>query len=159
MSDQQFGIARILIVASKNTRANDVVELQTLLRSAGIRSTAARVEVLRQLRKAKSPLSHAELATELSPLGFDKATVFRNLSDLTDAGLIVRTELGDHVWRFELRDGDHADAAAHPHFLCTTCGQVTCVADAPWVSRLKNNGVEVGSVTEILLKGHCKLCQ
>src|SRR5215831_18148858 len=85
----------------------DVAALQELLRGAGLRSTSARIAVLRRLRSAKSPLSHSELAEELTPLGLDKATVFRNLTDLTDAGLVVRTELGDHVWRFALHDHEH----------------------------------------------------
>ena len=88
------------IMLKSTSSAEDVATLQELLRGAGLRSTSARIAVLQCLRSAKSPLSHAELADELTPLGLDKATVFRNLSDLTDAGLVVRTELGDHVWRF-----------------------------------------------------------
>ena len=40
-----------------------------------------------------------------------------------------RIDLGDHVWRFELKgkDGGHADA--HPHFVCTDCGTVSCLTD------------------------------
>src|SRR6185369_17162653 len=98
--------------------AEDIAALQGLLRNAGLRSTTARIAVLQRLRSAKSPLSHAELADELTPRGLDKATVFRNLTDLTDAGLVVRTELGDHVWRFEIHDQKHGQQGKHPHFVC-----------------------------------------
>ena len=64
--------------------------------------------------------------------GIDKATAFRNLNDMTDAGLLRRTELGDHVWRFELRRQDgaggheesgtpHAPSAAGLHDRRTRC--------------------------------------
>src|SRR5579871_3937132 len=99
---------------------SDVATLQELLRGAGLRSTTARIAVLQRLRSARSPLSHAELAGQLTPLGLDKATIFRNLSDLTDAGLLVRTELGDHVWRFEIHDRAHGEKGHHPHFVCVT---------------------------------------
>jgi Fur family ferric uptake transcriptional regulator len=70
-----------------SSSTEDIAAVQELLRSAGLRSTTARIAVLQRLRNAKTPLSHAELADELTPLGLDKATVFRNLTDLTDAGL------------------------------------------------------------------------
>ena len=58
---------------------NDVAELKEMLRAAGLRSTSARLAVLRQLRGAIVPLSHADLATELVPSGLDRATVYRKL--------------------------------------------------------------------------------
>ena len=137
---------------------DQVAALQQLLRAAGLRSTTARIAVLQRLRTAKSPLSHAELADELTPLGLDKATVFRNLSDLTDAGLVVRTELGDHVWRFEVHDRKHGEKGKHPHFVCVTCGNVTCLGGVKLPPRLTSRGEEIGRVTEVLLRGYCKNC-
>ena len=139
--------------------ADEIAALQTLLRDAGLRSTTARIAVLQRLRSAKSPLSHAELADELTPLGLDKATVFRNLTDLTDAGLVVRTELGDHVWRFEIHDRVHGGAGTHPHFVCITCGSVTCLGGVKLPPRITARGKAVGSVTEVLFRGYCKSCE
>ena len=51
-------------------------EARELLRSAGLRCTAARLAVLQHLRQVQAPVSHAEVAEKLVPLGFDKATVF-----------------------------------------------------------------------------------
>jgi Fur family ferric uptake transcriptional regulator len=136
----------------------DVAVLQDQIRGAGLRSTSARIAVLQRLRSAKSPLSHAELADKLTPLGLDKATVFRNLSDLTDAGLVVRTELGDHVWRFEIHDRTHGEKGRHPHFVCVTCGSVTCLGGVKLPPQLTARGKEIGSVTEILIRGHCRSC-
>jgi Fur family ferric uptake transcriptional regulator len=75
-------------------------------------------------------MSHAEIFVALDDKGFDRATVYRNLMDLTEVGLLSRTDVGDHVWRFELRrDGPHGHPNDHPHFVCTDCGDVTCLPD------------------------------
>ena len=119
-----------------------------------------RLAVLHQLRQSRTPLSHANIASTLAPLGYDRATVYRNLVDLSEAGLISRVDLGDHVWRFELRSEGKHDADEHPHFVCTECGEVSClvgvevsVTPAPGTKRSA-----VGEVTEVLLKGRCNRC-
>ena len=79
------------------------MQLQQKLRGAGLRSTALRVAVLRRLERATTPLSHADLVDALADQGLDRVTLYRNLNDLAEAGLVARTDLGDHTWRFELR--------------------------------------------------------
>lgn len=137
---------------------NEEAEIRQLLREAGLKCTTARMEVLRRLREARSPMTHADLSNDLVPHGFDKATVFRNLNDLADAGLLSRTELGDHVWRFEIRHGDRSEEGGHPHFVCVDCGTVTCLSDVEFDTATKRRAARVGRVTEILLKGHCVDC-
>ena len=78
-------------------------EIRASIRSAGLRSTMPRIAVLSYLQSVTTPLSHAEIFDALEEQGFDRATIYRNLVDLTEAGLLVRTDVGDHVWRFELR--------------------------------------------------------
>ncbi len=136
----------------------DLQEIRTLLRSAGLRSTPARIQVLKELRRAKAPMTHAELAEKLVPLGFDKATVFRNLSDLTEAEILHRAELGDHVWRFEMRNPDDAHAGSHPHFVCVDCGNVTCLDEMEFTAASRQRSAEIARITEILIKGHCSTC-
>ena len=138
---------------------NDTERLRSQLRDAGLRCTAARVAVLQRLERATAPVTHAELAGELVPEGFDQATIFRNLVDLTEADLVTRTELGDHVWLFELRDPDHPGDGGHPHFVCVDCGGVTCLADVDFDTRTKKRAATIGQVTEVLLKGHCNACR
>ena len=143
-------------------------DLRRRIKTAGLRCTAARVAVLRHLEAAIGPRTHAEVSEALDGLGFDRATIYRNLTELTDAKLAARVEVGDRVWRFEATasGGGHHDDE-HPHFVCTTCGEVSCLDDVqvairPRGSR-KNAGSgdrhRIGSVTEILLKGHCEQCQ
>jgi len=147
-------------MATKMRRLNreEVEAVRAIIRKVGIRATPARISALLELRPATSPLTHADLSDRLVPLGFDKATVFRNLNDLTEAGLVSRTELGDHVWRFEAIDPDHPDKSSHPHFVCTQCGTIQCLESMELTTVSKRKAESIGRITNILLKGECTDC-
>lgn len=137
----------------------EVKEIKESIRSVGLRATPARVLTLRILREATAPLSHAEVALRLSESNIDKATAFRNLNDMSDAGLLRRTELGDHVYRFEeFRAGEQGNDS-HPHFLCTVCGVVSCLDNVKLTAGSQRASEQVGEVTEILLRGRCNTCK
>src|SRR5215510_10413216 len=107
---------------------SSLAELRAKIRATGLRSTAPRVAVLQYLQQATTPVSHAALYEALADQGFDRATIYRNLIDLTEVGLLSRTDVGDHVWRFELRqEGQRGHQNEHPHFMCTDCGEVACL--------------------------------
>ena len=139
------------------------------IRGAGLRCTSARVAVMQHLETATGPLTHAEVSEALSHLGFDRATIYRNLTELTEAALAARVELGDHVWRFEAkRAGGGHKGDDHPHFVCTTCGEVSCLDDVQVAimprpgegkAAKKPAGGRIGLVTEVLLKGRCEQCE
>ncbi|MCS5617744.1 MAG: transcriptional repressor [Planctomycetota bacterium] len=149
--------------------ANDEAVRQRI-RGVGLRCTAARVAVMHHLETASGPLTHAEVAEALDELGFDRATIYRNLIELTEAKLAARVELGDHVWRFEAkRAGGGHKGDDHPHFVCTTCGEVSCLDDVqvaitrrPAGSGDRKQSVPeraIATVTEVLLKGRCERCE
>jgi len=148
-----------MVEHTRRVDAKEVEEIREILRQSGIRATPARIAVLQELRHTQSPLTHADLAEKLVPLGFDKATVFRNLTDLSDANLISRTELGDHVWRFEALDPNNPGGEKHPHFVCVGCGSVSCLGDMEFTSISKRRAKSIGRITEILIKGHCSTCE
>ena len=137
--------------------------LKQTLRAAGLRATSARAAVLHCLIDADAPLTHAEVCERVAAQGYDRATLYRNLIDLTEVGLAVRTDHGDHLWRFELvgqKDGgDHSDVA-HPHFVCSGCGEVRCLpeesVDVKPVSGLPR-ALEHKQV-EIQIRGLCNDC-
>ncbi|TWT54042.1 Ferric uptake regulation protein [Rubripirellula amarantea] len=146
--------------SGKEGSANDpLVQIQGDIRAAGLRATPARTATLILLRESTSPLSHAEVADHLAQTGVDKATAFRNLNDMAEAGLLRRSELGDHVWRFEAIDPTQSDAHVHPHFLCVDCGSVACLDDVELTAHSQRQSDRVGQVTEILLRGHCNDCR
>jgi len=146
--------------------------LRARIRAAGLRCTPARVAVLNHLEHAAGPRTHAEVAEALADLGVDRATIYRNLVELTEAKLASRVELGDHMWRFEVRRPDHHGRAAadHPHFVCTSCGEVSCLDDVnvaitPRGKSRQPNAAKPRrptprrTVTEVLLKGRCGDCR
>jgi Fur family ferric uptake transcriptional regulator len=136
-------------------------EIQNLLRGAGLRSTASRIAVLEHFHAHGGQKSHADLFAALEGRGFDRATIYRILVDLADAKILSRTDLGDHVWRFELRKGadgvEHVEE--HPHFVCTDCGEVACL---PGVTIKISGSKAPKSVAKnrvaIQLKGVCDKC-
>lgn len=161
--------------------------VKALVRGAGLRCTAARLVVLQHMLTASGPKTHAEVSAALDHRGFDRATIYRNLTELTEAKLVTRVDLGDHVWRFEAKR--HEDGSGHggdhPHFVCTSCGEVSCLNDVnvaitprPGTHRRsaaaddaagkpggrrsasvagKRQGIP--AVTEVLLKGTCENCE
>ena len=139
-------------------------ELCHRIRAAGMRVTSARRAVLRSLLKADTPVSHREVADELVLLGIDPATVYRNLVSLANAGLLSRSELGDHVWRFEIRSGDQATdlqhGVEHPHMICVECGSVIClpVISSEFIASLQDADPEIGVIHEIVVRGSCRRC-
>lgn len=102
-------------------------EMRDHLRDLGLRATSPRLAVLSTLHDHAAPLSHEALMERLGD--FDRATVYRILSDLFQAGLLRRMDLGDHIWRFELLDTCRTVRDDHAHFLCTACGEVTCLPE------------------------------
>lgn len=138
---------------------NNIDSIRDDIRAVGLRATPARVATLRLLREATSPMTHAAVAARLDQSGVDKATAFRNLNDMTEAGLLRRTELGDHVYRFEeIRPGEEA-SESHPHFLCTVCGNVSCLDNVQLTAGSLRESGKVGEVAEILLRGRCNQCR
>lgn len=132
-----------------------------LLKSAGLRSTAARVAVLQRLAGADQPVSHAEVVDSLQNFGFDQSTIFRSLQELSEAGVVNRLDLGDQLRRFELRGAIGEDALEHPHFMCVDCGKVACLEDFSFrlsPSRGPRRD-QIGEITEVLIKGHCGDCR
>ena len=132
--------------------------VQNAIRRSGLRATPARMATLILLRDSTSPMTHAEVSEHLAVSGIDKATAFRNLNDLAESGLLRRTELGDHVWRFEVVRDEESARDGHPHFLCVDCGTVSCLDDVKLTAGSLRQSSKVGEITEILLRGHCNDC-
>jgi Fur family ferric uptake transcriptional regulator len=131
------------------------------LRAAGLKCTEQRLAVLWELENAAAPLSHREMLDRLAPYHWDPATTFRNLNDLCQTELVARIDVGDHVWRFELRERASQRESQHPHFLCLVCGNITCLHDVSVADAVKKLTPRSGSATveEVLLKGRCQQCR
>jgi len=137
-----------------------MTDLRDRLRTAGLRATGARVAVLEILLDSKGPLSHAEVYERVGDRGIDRATSYRNLIDLAEAGLVRRSDHGDHVWRFEwVGDAGPHDVSEHAHFVCSTCGNVSCLpAGAIAVHAVRGAPRSLKAHVEVQVRGRCDSC-
>jgi Fur family ferric uptake transcriptional regulator len=79
--------------------------------------------------------------------------------DLTERGLANRRDLGDHVWRFDLRTADlRRHEQDHPHFSCTECGSLECLPREAVHLSAALSGSAYGRSAEIQLRGRCARC-
>ncbi len=149
------------IAGSRASVAADIAPLASILRKAGLRSTGPRIAVLRWLSRSQTPVSHPEIFEALAEAGFDRATLYRNLVDLAEVGIVRRTDLGDHVWRYELRSSEDGHVVEHPHFVCTDCGEVACLPGVA-VKIVTTSGETPRAVRSrkvaVQLSGRCNEC-
>lgn len=135
-------------------------ELRGLLRAQGLRATSVRMAVLKSLHDHQGPMTHEQVMDSLSGGAFDRATVWRILSDLADVGIMQRMDLGDRVWRYELIDACRAVEDDHAHFLCEACGDVSCL---PPLELRTQEGLlpEIlrGADIRVRLSGTCVTCK
>ena len=132
---------------------------KTLLRSVNLRCTAARIAVVQTLANHQTPLSPTEVADELAEFGFDKSTIYRSLTELGEAGIVARLDLGDTVRRFELLPQGAEGRSEHPHFMCIDCGKVICLSGYQ-IELVPKDATQKppGRLDEVLVKGHCNAC-
>lgn len=102
-------------------------EVRTLLKQHGLRATAPRIAVLVVLHEHGRPMTHEQVMEALPQGVHDKASIWRILADLAEIDVLSRMDLGDRVWRYELRDACRAVTDDHAHFLCEDCGEVSCL--------------------------------
>jgi Fur family ferric uptake transcriptional regulator len=139
--------------------AKNVDELRDQVRARGLRATPSRLAVLEMLRASDAPMSHGDVADRLASQAWDRATIYRNLTDLAEVGLLRRTDVGDHVWRFEAPSpGDDHDTG-HPHFVCTECGSVECLPGLEVsMRRAKAPRAVKQRQVEVHVRGLCDSC-
>ena len=102
-----------------------IPSLAEQIRRCGARATPARVRVLRLLREAPTPLSHAEIEARLGELAIDRVTLYRVLDWLVMSGLAHKNADAQRVFRFSSASlGEHT---THVHFRCEQCGGVYCL--------------------------------
>ena len=110
------------------------------------------------MRDASEPMSHNEVTARVASATWDSTTIYRNLVDLVEAGLLRRTDIGDHVWRFEAIGEGHG-AATHPHFVCTACGTIECLPRAKLVTQSRGPRAVHKHEVEVQVRGVCDACR
>lgn len=96
------------------------VDIEALLRDAGLRATRQRIALLASLRKVDVPRAVEDIVS-VSKGAFDTATAYRVLEAFREAGLVRRIELAQGRALYE------AAGAHHHHAVCTVCGKIVDV--------------------------------
>lgn len=91
--------------------------VDALLEEVGCRVTGPRREVARLLARTRGSFSAEAINEELSGVG--RATVYRTLKLLSDAGVLCKTTLPDGSPRYSFDHSWH-----HHHLICSACGTV-----------------------------------
>lgn len=176
---QPHPVARATPILRRSTTKTHATQgAETQLRTAGVRVTTARVQVLAALLAARSAVSHQDIQDQLSAL--DRVTLYRALDCLTEAGLAHKIASDDRVFRYSA-GAEHGanennlplDQIRHPHghFKCTRCGRVFCLEpqtgdeiQADWQQQLRDTlhqtlgeGFQSHDI-ELTIKGWCADC-
>ena len=128
------------------------------LEAQGIKPTAMRILVYRELDRARHPVSLKDL--EESMVTADRSTIFRTLTLLHDHHVIHAIEDGSGAMKYELCHSDKAhdaDEDQHPHFYCESCRRTFCLHDVtiPEVSLPRGY---LATAWNFLIKGTCAEC-
>jgi len=127
--------------------------LHSLLRSAGLRATTARVALLQELSGVRGPCAASGLAERVAAT-CDRPTVYRNLATLVAAGIVQELgRAGGQSW-FRLVDGDADTSAAV--FVCNDCGGAFALA--VHVDVAEPQWRQVLADTSLLMAGTCPGC-
>jgi len=129
------------------------------LTAAGERVTQQRLVVADALTRAGRQLTAAELyeiVRETQP-SLGRATVFRTVERLVDAGVARRLELDGHVYAYVACEPEH-----HHHLACTSCGRVEEIPES-WVRPIaaratKRLGFEIDDA-RVDFYGRCSTCR
>jgi Fur family ferric uptake transcriptional regulator len=128
-----------------------------IIRAAGLRSTAGRIEIVKTLLRADSPLSQEQIASQIGRRGLNKVSIYRALESFIEAGLIHKVHLAGRTWLFELAH-NCTHTQCHPHFTCTNCGATRCMTGATVPLA---DGIEQGFIVHrqsVQLEGLCPEC-
>lgn len=129
------------------------------LKSKGVKLTQARKSILDILYKTGQPLSAEDILTKLKSSNStpDRATVYRQVSFLTESGVLSELDFGDGKKRYEYDFKKH-----HHHIVCLNCGKIedfTPLSDLEKEEKSisKNKGFKVSYHT-LEFFGTCKNC-
>jgi len=129
------------------------------LTAAGERVTQQRLIVADTLARAGRQLTAAQLYEQVRDRqpSLGRATVFRTVERLVDAGVARRLELDGHVYAYVACQPEH-----HHHLSCTSCGRVEEIPES-WVKPIATRatehlGFEIDDA-RLDFYGRCRACQ
>ncbi len=123
----------------------------------GVRPTAMRLLVMRELMQARRPLSLRELEDRMPTA--ERSTIFRTLTLLLNHHLVHPIEDGSGALRYEACESDdhHTHDDQHTHFYCEQCHRTFCFRNTKIPQVALPEGFRMSSIN-YMLKGLCPEC-
>ena len=125
------------------------------LKESGLKSTPGRRAVLQVLGKTSSPLSPEQIHAKVGSEVCDRATVYRILDSLNEAGLAQRLTLEGKTLYLPEESSHH-----HHHIICRKCRSTVCL-DECLISPLEKKAQQLGFQDihhSLQLTGLCSKC-
>ncbi len=133
-------------------------EVVSRLAQKGVKPTANRILVYRELAQSERPMSLSDI--EMRQLSLDKSSIFRVLTLFMEHHVVHSFSDGRGVLHYELCGSrgtcNHTDS--HLHFYCESCQQSFCLEDIPLPSIELPEGYTIHSAS-FVLKGECPACR
>lgn len=135
---------------------NDNIE--NILTDRGIKPTANRILVMKELMKASHPVNLADLEVLLE-FSMDKASIFRVLELFAEKDVVHVIEDGSRSLKYELchSENKHSIADQHAHFYCEHCKETYCIEAARVPMIDIPDGFTPHSINYVI-KGICPKC-
>ena len=128
------------------------------LRNAGIRITAVRLMIWKQIRHEMEGVFSLYDMEEALPT-VDRSTLFRTLTILNDAHLLHNVDDGSGVQKYCVcHHDDTRHCMGHVHLTCRVCHRTFCLSNVRIPPVALPDGF-VTEETEYVVKGVCKNCR
>lgn len=133
-------------------------DAEALLEKRGVRPTANRILVLRELMRATHPISLADLETAMGYC-MDRASIFRVLELFAERDVVHVIEDGSRSLKYELCHSErcHTIADQHVHFYCERCRKTYCFEEISVPVVPVPEGFRAHAVN-YMIKGICPKC-
>ncbi len=133
-------------------------DIENLLTGKGIKPTANRILVLKELLRNTHPVNLADLETALDPM--DKGSIFRVLQLFSEKEIVHVIEDGSRSLKYEVchSENHHTASDQHPHFYCEKCGALYCLDNISLPDIKLPDDFKVKSIN-LMYKGICPKCE
>jgi len=140
------------------TETNNLEKLVGLSKEKGLKLTPQRMVIFRILYECNQHVTVDQVYQKASaeyPM-LSPATVYRNMEQMVDAGLLTRLDLGGSSMRYD------TNLEEHHHFVCTECGKVSDVylEDIQYKMDANRSHLEKAKINslDLHLQGTCGEC-
>lgn len=147
-------VTTLLIQSMRQNQPISNAELAEMMHNAGLRPSAQRLAILRNIVEERAHPTADEIFCNLQidyPT-MSRTTVYNSLHALTEAGLLRELELESGNRRY-----DFAPQPRHGHLRCRRCGRIFDMALPPELCFPSADGFRIDSI-DIFFKGLCPDC-